>query len=546
MPNPSKPAYPSHKIIRGVEHKRCPRCPDNKRAEWQPLPEFGPDPSRSDGLRGHCATCCAIDARERYDDRDDVREKQVKRVSKRAAANIRANDERSAEIVDKAAARAAQLAAEQQARRASDFDTLRPDDFDDLSVGNDPRDAASGERRRAGQDKRAEYSRNMGRYRGNLERAAVLAKSNPSAIADHMPREDGAYIAGVAEQQRRFSNRRVARSLSLFAAAELDAMQQSIAAMERYLGGRVRPTGYAEKRRASKIKRTVCCLLSDLHLGSELSAFDEPQAFGMIEEARRLEQVLRQFVEYKSQYRADSEALLILNGDLIEGQLMHDLRSGAPLTEQKMIFQALMGDFVGHVAARFPSVRVVCQPGNHGRDLVRHPGRATARKWDGHETEMYHGLRAQCRDLKNVKFQIDFRAVSIVDVHGMKLGVTHGDTEVRLGHPDKSAEKNAAAFESLNNNRTHGVEFDAWVVGHFHTPRFHPRRPKILYNGALVPPNGHARSMGYIGEQCGQWIFESVEGHVMGDLRYVEVGPSQDRDERLGKLIRPFRFDLEG
>lgn len=546
-PAPRKTGRIEHVLVDGVEHKICTTCRRDGRPYVHPLSAFSQSGDRHDGLRPLCKECEARAQKRRYDnDGTGTRERQTKRVTERQRRNQAASDARSAEVVDRAQRRAEELLAEREHRIGSDFDQLRPDDFDDLSVGNDPRDASSGERARAGKDKRAEYSRNMGRFRGNLEVAAHVSKSRGGAIADHLPKEDGAYIAGIAEQQRRFTNRRVARSISLFAAAELDAMQQSIAAMQKYMAGRIRPAGYAEKHAKKVVKRTVCCLLSDLHLGSDLSAFDEPQAFGMVEEARRLEQVLRQFVDYKPQYREHSDALLILNGDMIEGQLMHDLRSGAPLVEQKMVFQSLLGDFVGHVAARFPQVRVVCQPGNHGRDKVRHPGRATARKFDGHETECYHGLRAQCRDLKNVKWQIDFRAVSIVDVHGAKLGVTHGDTEVRLGHPDKSAAPNAAAFEALNSNRTHGVEFDGWVVGHFHTPRFHPRRPKVLYNGALVPPNGYARSMGYVGEPTGQWIWESVPGHLFGDLRFIEVGVAHDRDTKLGKLIRPFRFELDG
>ncbi len=112
--------------------------------------------------------------------------------------------------------------------------------------------------------------------------------------------------------------------------------------------------------------------------------------------------MLQQFVDYKPQYREQSEALVIINGDIIEGNLLHDLRSGAPLTEQKAIFWTYMRTFLALVAQQYPTVRVECQPGNHGRDKLRHPGRATASKWDGHEWSMYYALRMMCSDLKNV------------------------------------------------------------------------------------------------------------------------------------------------
>jgi hypothetical protein len=36
-----------------------------------------------------------------------------------------------------------------------------------------------------------------------------------------------------------------------------------------------------------------------------------------------------------------------------------------------------------------------------------------------------------------------------------------------------------------------------------------------------------------------------VEGYPIGDARFIEVGPAQDKDEKLGKIIEPFRFTDE-
>ena len=202
-----------------------------------------------------------------------------------------------------------------------------------------------------------------------------------------------------------------------------------------------------------------------------------------------------------------------------------------------------MRELVAHTAAQFPSVRVICQPGNHGRDKVRHPGRATARKWDGHETELYLGLREMSSALANVTWQIDFRAASIVNVHGSTVGATHGDTEIKLGNPDTMSTRNAQALDRINSTLVYGRRVDVWLLGHYHMPRWQPRSPGALWNGALIPPNGYARGEGYVGEPQGQWLWESVEGHPVGDLRFVRVGPEQDNDASLGSMIHPFRFD---
>ena len=491
-----------------MREKVCSKCRESKPAD---VDHFTRDRTKPDGLRTQCKACTA--------------KKQRERDQGRAAA---------ADEADEKAVTAAKARAE---RIASDFDPLKPEDFD-VTIGNDGRIDP-----RAAKEKRQEYSRAMGAHAQALRRAAMDESEGNGDIVSKMPAELGTYLGNLSEQERRFGNRRIARSISLAEAHEVLSLRRFRQAADQYLSAKVEPTGYATQKRSKPAKRSVSLLLSDLHLGSDLSALDSPMPFRAIEEARRLEYVFRQALDYKPQYRNVSELLLLINGDIVEGQLMHDLRDGAPLTEQKVVFWRYFAPAIGFAAQQFPSVRVVCQPGNHGRDLVRHPGRATSRKWDGHEWEMYYALKMMCSELRNVSWQIDFRAVSVVDVHGSKLGLTHGDTEVKLGDPDTKSKENAHTFDRINATRMYGVEFDAWAIGHFHKPRYQPRNPRVVFNGALVPPNGHARTMGYIGEPTGQWLWESVEGYPIGDLRFIEVGPSQDHDEKLGTLIKPFRFE---
>lgn len=409
---------------------------------------------------------------------------------------------------------------ERNRRLESDHEPLKPDDWD-VSVGNDgKRDA------KAAKEKRQEFSRSMGVFARNLGRG-------------ELDERDGHYIGGLAEQERRFSNRRTARTISLLAAHEALHLRQFKAAAKEFFADKIVPSGYALKV-SKTVRRTVVLFLSDLHIGAEMSALDNPVEFRAVQEARRLEYIVRQAVDYKPQYRADSELLLILGGDMIEGLLLHDLRDGAPLTEQMIRFWRYFSAVLSLVAQAFPKVRVVCQPGNHGRNKLRHPGRATSSKWDGVEFQLYYALQMMSTSLKNVTFDIGFRAVSIVDLYGSKLLVTHGDTEIKFGHPDTKASANKAELDKLNTTGLFGATFDAVCVGHFHTPRHQPGHPTILFNGALIPPNGHARAAGYIAEQCGQWLWEAVEGYPVGDVRYLPVGKAQDVDDRLGTIVRPF------
>lgn len=413
-------------------------------------------------------------------------------------------------------------------RLASDYAQLKPEDFD-VSVGNvgaaDPVAAA---------EKRQEYNARMGEFAEALRTSG----GDPAQV----PPEIGTYIGGLAEQERRFGNRRLARSVSIAAAHAELARQLLKATAEQYFTGRIEPTGYALRGPGAPKKRTVCVHLSDLHLGAEMDARGNPLPYRAVEEARRLEYILRQVLDYKPQYRADSQLQILLNGDIVEGRLQHDQRAGLPLAEQKAVFWHHFERFIGYCAQQYPLVFVEGQPGNHGRDIARHPGRATEDKWDGLEWDMYFALSRMCSRLPNVKFNLPFRAVSVVSHYGHNVLMTHGDTEVKLGNPDTKAKENAATFDRINSTRLYGVEFAFGVAGHFHQPRV---QPAWLMNGALVPPNGYARGAGYIGEPCAQMLWEWVEGYPLGDLRIIRVGPDQDRDEKLGTLIPPFRFERE-
>lgn len=407
---------------------------------------------------------------------------------------------------------------DRERRATSDHAPLKSEDFD-VSPANDGRIDP-----KAASEKRQDFSTQMADFHNAL-RSGSLTQDN------------AAYIATLAEQERRFGNRRIARSISLSQAHEALHIAQLKTFADEYLKDKITPSGYAKRDHHKPIKRAACLLLSDLHLGSDLSSTDNPHVFGAKEEARGLDFLLRQTIDFKPQYRDNTELVLMLNGDVIEGFLGHDLRDGAPLAEQKIVFWQYMRTFVAYCSAEFPRVRVECQPGNHGRDKMRHPGRATSSKWDSHEWSLYYGLSMMCRELVNVTFYTPRQAVSLVSLFDKTLLLTHGDTEVKLGDPDTQAARNFTIVDRINSTNLYGKRIDAIAVGHFHKPRFQPRNPALIFNGALVPPNGYARGEGYFGEPCGQWLWESVEGRAVGDMRFLDIPPTGEP-----QIIKPFRL----
>lgn len=382
-----------------------------------------------------------------------------------------------------------------------------------------------------------DFHRDTSQGDGLRSRCKPCRAEEPSPEKKHPLEEVRDAVSVLVQGERVDMRRSLARSVSLAVAREqifIDDMR-SVAALFK---DRIAPVGYA-RHKSQDVSRSACLFLSDLHLGSQLSALDNPTPFGGLEESRRLESILRRYLA-KSDGR--KEAVLLLGGDLIEGCLGHDQRDGLPLAEQQYVFWSYLSRFVGYVAAEYPKVRVVCQAGNHGRNKLRHHGRATSSKWDSFEWAMYRALEMMCSSLKNVTFDIPFRAVSLVNIQGSKLLFTHGDTEIKLGDPDTQAKSNQMHLLTLRESGEIEGHFDGACFGHYHKARYQVARVPCLFNGALVPPNGYARTEGYLGECCGQWYFESERGSLFSSVEFFAVGKDQDSDSSLGDLIPSVRF----
>lgn len=429
-------------------------------------------------------------------------------------------------------AEVARLEADRARRLRSNHAPLKAEDFNAEREGKyDPH---------AGREKRQEFSG----YMAEVHEAFRQHGANVAAWPAHVRQYAQEFLP---EQERRMRNRRTARSISLTTANESLFLAQLRDFAGEYLRDKVTPAGYSTRIKPRTQKRTVVALWSDFHLGSELTEIDNPIPFGAIQEARRLEAVMCQVRDYKPQHREQSKLVLIIAGDMIEGKL-HDLQDGAPLAEQCVIFWKLLAPAIGILAAAFPEVDVHFQVGNHGRNLLRHPGRATSSKWDSIEFALYQGLAMMLASLPNVRCHVPTRPWSIVPLHGHNLLVTHSDTEVKIGHPGKHAEANSRELSRINATNRYGVQFDAFAAGHWHWGMFLPgvvgRHVAQVFNGSLVPSRaqGYARTAGYDNSPCGQMLWEAVEGHPVGDVRFCGVDERTDADESLGKLIKPFRL----
>jgi hypothetical protein len=295
------------------------------------------------------------------------------------------------------------------------------------------------------------------------------------------------------------------------------------------------------KASVPNITREATLALTDLHFGSDLSGEECPLAYGKVEEARRLSKVIKETCNFKRQYRANTQLNVLLGGDIIEGNL-HDPRTGAPAAEQLARGIWYLEKAIKILASEFPVVKVYCTSGNHGRNAERHPKRAVDGKWDSWETLIYYSVKRACSGLTNTTFFIPKTPYVAYPCVGKWCFLTHGDTVLNAGSPGKiiNVRNIQEQVNKINAAKPEGHEYSLYICGHVHVGaavRLQGNKKALVVNGCLVPPSGFSTSLGYFDGNCGQSLWESVENHLLGDYRFLEVDESTDKDTSLDSII---------
>lgn len=361
-----------------------------------------------------------------------------------------------------------------------------------------------------------------------------LREASPASFCKPAADRKSTYLAKLERRDARHEADREAKTGLLLEKIE--------AFTDRVFAGRITANS---PPRGKRTERIITLVLSDLHFGADLRQ-DETGVleYGPTEEARRLAHVVETAREYKSDHRQETVLEVLLLGDIIQNQL-HDPRDGAVLAEQCCRAIHLLSQAVARLAAAFPVVRVRCVSGNHGRNTARHLSRATFQKHDSHETVIYYALSKACSSLKNVAFEIPKTPYVTVDLFGKKVFATHGDTVLRPGNPGKMIHVSAleSQINRINATLRDRDEYAVVVMGHIHTATMThlPNGTVVVTNGALIPSDNYAVSIGFLETVCGQWLWESVPGFPVGDARIVRVDSETDFNSRLDRVIQPWK-----
>ncbi len=300
---------------------------------------------------------------------------------------------------------------------------------------------------------------------------------------------------------------------------------------------------YKVNKSRSGSERTLHINLSDLHFGSDLTLEENGHRWGVVEEARSIAKIVKNVIEYKLQYRAETKLVVNILGDIIQNEL-HGRTSADLLHLQTCRAIWLLTQVIARFSEHFKQVDVNFASGNHGRDTAIHQSRAVHMKFNSIETTVYFAVRTALQNLKNVTFNHPMTPWVSYEANGHKYYATHGDTHLNAGNPSKNVNIGSieAQMNRINASLKDTDEYKVFIVGHVHLPLVTqlPNGAYLVINGALTPPDSFAQSLNIMESKPAQVLFESTDNQPVGDSRIINTGDAASEKE-LDKLIQPFK-----
>jgi hypothetical protein len=303
-----------------------------------------------------------------------------------------------------------------------------------------------------------------------------------------------------------------------------------------------------------KESRSICTIWSDQHFGTNVDGNElgGKNEFNWLIGSRRLGMLCEQTATYKIEKRhLHSELVIFLIGDNIGG-VIHN-QEGPDydlLIHQVCGTTAYYTQALNYLKQFFPKIRVICQPGNHGR--VQHKtskDRALSQKYDSFENIIFYSLSQIFASDPKVIFSVTKAPFSDTEVQNHRIYATHGDTVFSVGNvgdivPIKKIEQqiNRINAEELN----HGKKpYEMVCTGHVHHPLITQVNSgvKVAINGCLIGSDSFALSIGIQSSHPVQILWETTKKFVQGDSRFIYVAKAND-DAKYNKIITPYSHEL--
>lgn len=300
--------------------------------------------------------------------------------------------------------------------------------------------------------------------------------------------------------------------------------------------------------------RSVVVALTDLHFGTNVdnAELGGKNEFNWQIGARRFGFIMEQLQTYKMELRhLHSEIVLLLGGDLIGG-VIHN-QEGPDYDVITHQVNGALSYFIqafNHLKAFYPKVRVVCQPGNHGRMMHKaSKDRAMSQKYDSYENMIFYSLARRFENDPKVEIVVPKTPYADVIVQGHRLFMSHGDTVFNTGNPGKSINTESIDKQVLRTNadelKNSRKPFEVFVFGHVHQAAHFQvsSGAHIIINGSMIGTDSFAQAVGIMTNNPVQVMWEMNQKFAVGDSRWLFVSAA-DKEARYEKIIKPYNYEL--
>lgn len=272
------------------------------------------------------------------------------------------------------------------------------------------------------------------------------------------------------------------------------------------------PKWLSRKPKKADKTATLVTVLSDTHFDEVVnpSEMGGRNAYDRRIAELRLEQyftgVIRLSHDYLTGMTYDG-VVLMLGGDLISGDIHEELQdtNDAQTLDTVLFWSGRLAAGIELLADTFGTVHVPVVVGNHGR-RSRKP-RMKGRARDNFDWMIGQLLARQFDEDPRVTFDIPDGTDCLVDIHGTRLLLTHGD-QVNGGGGIGGIWPPIMRMIAKKRVRH---QFDAVVMGHWHQLLMAPSAG-VIVNGSLKGEDEYAAVMNFAPERAQQALFTVAPG----------------------------------
>ncbi len=275
--------------------------------------------------------------------------------------------------------------------------------------------------------------------------------------------------------------------------------------------------------------------LSDIHYGKTTPTFNsavcEQRLMVLAEKVSRITQLRRNQANIK-------ELHVLMGGDMLEGETIFSTQAHS--IDNNLLEQACRSGPSAYLRmlqkflAEFEKVKIVCVPGNHGRNGNKHTHNHPLTNWDRVLYEILRSAllgrgvfpRQDLSDRLEFVHEDQFYAIDRIGDWGILL--VHGD-QIRGGHagfPFYGVGKKAWGWnDALQDYDGIPESWDYLCFGHFHTLGFSELNLKQWFaNGSIESHNTFAQEQLAQSGVAAQWLFyfDPKRGLINQNVLYME------------------------